>query len=228
MKNRLQSILALMLTVALLFSGLCLPQTAWAADDKTPEELEITWRIKANADHAWSSESARENGKVYARYNLNDSFMLDLAGTTVLSRTGISWGGNPYFQPITENEYSRSCAGGGTYTTWYLSELQRWTEKGSEKKDFESTTVENWQYRWPGKEHEGADDNPIPWLEIIPPESDNEPIRYRICLEPFFFIDYDTADEYFETTGTIHSNWTDWEEAIPNPGNLKPCWGYYS
>ncbi|ABI67515.1 Ig-like domain-containing protein [Syntrophomonas wolfei] len=220
MKNRLQSILALMLTVALLFSGLCLPQTAWAADDKTPEELEITWRIKANADHAWSSESARENGKVYARYNLNDSFMLDLAGTTVLSRTGISWGGNPYFQPITENEYSRSCAGGGTYTTWYLSELQRWTEKGSEKKDFESTTVENWQYRWPGKEHEGADDNPIPWLEIIPPESDNEPIRYRICLEPFFFIDYDTADEYFETTGTIHSNWTDWEGSHSETGEL--------
>lgn len=96
--------------------------------------------------------------------------------------------------------------------TWYLNELQTWTpEEGYVTKDFESTSVETWSYRWPGEEHEGAGDNPIGWLVIIPPASENDLPRYRISLEPFFFITYDTADEYFETTGTIERHWEDWE-----------------
>jgi len=220
MKKRLQFTLTLMLTLAVLFTWMCFPQTAWAANVETPEELEITWQIKANADRAWSSQSAREDDKVYARYDVNDSFTLNLSGTTVLTRTGKSWSGHPYFESITDNEYSRSCSGGGTSTTWHLNELGKWTEKGYVKKDFESTTVDKWSYHWPGQEHEYAEDTPISRLEIIPPESKDDQTRYRICFDPFFFIDYDTADEYFETTGTYSISWSDWEGSHTESGEL--------
>ncbi|HPF19771.1 MAG TPA: hypothetical protein PLC88_00365, partial [Syntrophomonas sp.] len=217
-----QSVLPLVLAVALLFSGLYIPQTVRAVDSETPEEIEITWRINASADRSWSSESVREeDGKVYARYDGNDSFTLALSGTTTLTRTGTNYEGHPYFEATTDNKYTRSCGGGGTYTNWYLNELERWTlENGLEKKDFEGTLVETWSYRWPTEEHAEAGDNPFDWVEIIPPESENDPPRYRICFSPFFFIAYDTADEYFETAGTYKRNWEDWEGSHSDSGKM--------
>jgi hypothetical protein len=80
-----------------------------------------------------------------------------LSGTTTLTRTGTNYEGHPYFEATTDNKYTRSCGGGGTYTNWYLNELERWTlENGLEKKDFEGTLVENWSYRWPTEEHAEA------------------------------------------------------------------------
>jgi hypothetical protein len=62
--------------------------------------------------------------------------------------------------------------------------------------------------------------NPFDWVEIIPPESENDPPRYRICFSPFFFIAYDTADEYFETAGTYKRNWEDWEGSHSDSGKM--------
>ena len=228
MRTKRHSVLALVLVLTLLFSGAGLVQTAWAGSNDNQEELEITWRIKGSASREWSSEDVREeDGKVYARYDGNDSFSLTLAGTTDLTNTGKTMDGNPYFESIDENQYSRSCSGNGNYTTWYLNELERWTpEKGWEKKDGESTLVETWSYRWPAQEHEEAGDNPIDWLEIIPPQSENDPPRYRLCFSPFFFIAYDTADEYFETEGTYQRHWTDWDGSHSESGELSDHAGH--
>ena len=222
MKTRLQPVFILLLTLALLFSGVGPLPSTWAASNEKPEELEVTWQIKANANRAWFSESTREeDNKVYARYDGNDSFSLNMSGTATLTRTGTSYEGYPYFQSTTDNQYSRSCSGGGTYTTWYLNELQKWIPgEGLVTKEFQSTRIENWQYRWPGQEHEDAGDNPIWSLVIIPPESENDPPRYRISLEPFFFITYDTADEYFETTGTYKVSGSNWEGSYSDSGDL--------
>ena len=218
MKIRRESILGLV--VAFLMMLVWLPSPVQAESNAIPEEIEVTWQITANANYSWSSQSVREkDGKVSARYDGNDSFSLNLSGTTLLTNVSNKWAASPTFRSITDNnKYTRSCQGGGTHTIWSLNELSRWTtEEGFKTKDFESTTVSTWQYHWPGIGHPGASDNPIEWLELIPPQSENEPLRYRICLEPFFFIDY---DEYFETTGTYKINGTDWDGSYSESGEL--------
>ncbi len=199
MKTRTQLVSGLILAFFLILAWV--PSPVRAESKAIPEELEVTWQIIVSADSSWSSQTIRQkDDKVSSRYDGNESFSLTLAGTTVLTKISSDWEGNLYFKPMSDNNtYKRSCQGSGTETSWHLNELGNWTkEKGFEFKDFESTTVKNWQYRWPGTEHEEAGDNPIEWLKLILPQTENEPLRYQMCLEPFFFIAYDSVYEYFE------------------------------
>jgi hypothetical protein len=115
MKAGLRSSLTFLFTLVLLLCWVCPSSIIQAADNETPEEVKINWQIKANANRAWSSESVRDDGKVYTRYNGNDTFSLNLSGTATLTKTGTSYEGYPYYKSTTNNEYSRSCSGGGTY-----------------------------------------------------------------------------------------------------------------
>ena len=228
MKTRSQLVSGLVL-VFFFILGCILPPARAASNVLPPEELEMTWQITASANRSWLSQSTREkDGKVIARYEGNDSFSLHLAGTTVLTNTTGAWSQTPYFEPVSNNNvYSRSCQGGGTSTDWYLNELTKWDPiKGNKTKEFEATTVNNWQYHWPKIGHPDAGDNPIDWFKLILPQSEKEPLRYQMCLEPFFFIDYDTADEYFETSGTYQSIWNDWEGGGSRSGELGNHAGY--
>ncbi|NLK50835.1 MAG: Ig-like domain-containing protein [Syntrophomonadaceae bacterium] len=223
MKTRTQSILGLVL--AFLIMLVWVPSPVRAESYVLPlEELEaeVTWQITASSNRSWRSQDIGKDDKVCAQYDGNDSFSLNLAGTTALTNTSGTWNQTPYFKSLSNNkDYSRSCQGDGNQTSQFFY------DDGSQR-----TSVENWHYSWPATEHEGADNSPIQELKLILPQSENEPLRYEIYWNPFFFIDYDSPDDYFDTTSDTYGDvsghhngpslayqaWYDWGETHPDGG----------
>ena len=222
MKTKCRLSLSLMLAVLML--GLNLPLPAAAGTPPIPDEVEVDWEVSITSNYAWSSESIDDDGKVYNRYNGNDSFYMQSSGTTKLERAGLTYDGYPYLEPNSDDkDYNLSCQGGGTSNDWYTYTLTKWEPgKGwGETRDFEGTTVTTWQYSLPSERDDiDPEDDAVFWFEIIPPESDNDPVRYRMRFEPFFFIQHDSLGYYIDVSGEYRSTNGDFEGSHSESGEL--------
>lgn len=213
MKTISRLFISLFLVVSML--GLILPSPATASNPPIPDEVEVYWEVSVNSTYAWSDENKNDEGKVIARSETSDSFLMQAKGTTQLERVGLSQDDNPFLRPKPRDDsLILFCHGGGTSEDWTINTLSNWDpETGrTETRDFESKTVTNWQYSMPNNGHDiDPEVDAVIWFEIIPPESDNEPVRYRMDFNPFFFIEYDTLSEYIDVSGSYHSTWKDFQ-----------------
>ena len=203
MKTKGRLFLSLFIVVFML--GLVFPSPAAASTPPIPNEVEVDWEVIITSTYAKSWELRNDEGEVYRRENINDSFSMQASGTTKLERVGLTQDGHPYLEPKpNEKDYSLSCQGGGTNNIWETYTLKKWfPDKGWEIRDFTGTVVTTWRYSMPSNDH--PEGGAVLGFEIIPPESDNEPVRYRMWFEPFFFIEYDTLGDYIDVSGEYHS-----------------------
>jgi hypothetical protein len=203
MKTKGRLFLSLFIVVFML--GLVFPSPAAASTPPIPNEVEVDWEVIITSTYAKSWELRNDEGEVYRRENINDSFSMQASGTTKLERVGLTRDGHPYLEPKpNEKDYSLSCQGGGTNNIWETYTLKKWfPDKGWEIRDFTGTVVTTWRYSMPSNDH--PEGGAVLGFEIIPPESDNEPVRYRMWFEPFFFIEYDTLGDYIDVSGEYHS-----------------------
>lgn len=207
--------LFLSLVLVVLMLGLNFPSPAVASIPPIPDEVKVDWEVIIDSTYAWSSESKNDDGKVYNREHGNDSFSMLTYGTTKLERTGPTPDGHSCLKPKSDDkDYSFSCQGGGTSNFWKTYPLTNWdpVTGWGETRDFEGTTVTTWRYSMPSDRHDiDPEDDAVYKFEIIPPESDNDPVRYRMFFEPFYFIQHDTLSDYIDVSGEYQSNYSNFE-----------------